>query len=129
MWTVQDVDDGASDGYEKDEQEEEKGEPDAEGAAAASALAATWVGLGAVGGACGSVELRLSGRESSVGGGGGAVGSGLGRGIDPVCHGVYACASLSERERERDEKGIESLLVCVLRGKRKAVCFGGCRGS
>ena len=48
------------------------------------------MGLGAVGRACGAIELGLGGGEGTVGCGGGSTGGAIGdwfrRGIDPVSH-------------------------------------------
>ena len=91
MGAVEDVEDGARDGDDEEEEDDEEDQPEKAGAAAATAVAASVVGLRAVGGARGTIELGLRGRESAVSGcsGGGAVGGvGLSRGIDPVCHGV-----------------------------------------
>lgn len=67
-------------------------------------MATAVVGLRAVGGACGAVELGLGSREGAVGSGAGAgdgaVGVGLSRGIDSVCHGCLFWSL------ENEDKGV-----------------------
>lgn len=71
-------------------------------------MAAAVVGLRAVGGACGAVELGLGGWECAVGGGGGsssgAIGGRFRRGINPVCHFV---------QRRGEEKGMNRCLFVM----------------
>lgn len=86
MGAVYEVENGAAYGPDEDLEDEEENDPEAAGAAAATAAAVT-VGLGAVGRARVAVELRFRGGEGRVRGRC-AVGSWLGRWVDPVCHGV-----------------------------------------
>ena len=87
------VDEVEDDGGEAEEEEEdEEGEEEVVGDAAAvtavAGVVVAGVGLGAVGGPGGAVELGFGGGEGRVGGGA-AVGGGGGLGgwVDSLCHG------------------------------------------
>lgn len=87
--TVENPEDGAGYGDEDEDEDDEEGGPEAAGTAAAAAVAALAECLGAVDGARGVIELGFGGWKRWVCGcssGSGAVGSGLGSGVDSVCH-------------------------------------------
>ncbi|KAF7814140.1 LOB domain-containing protein 22 [Senna tora] len=84
------VENSAGDTDEEEEDENDENEPEAEGTAPSAAAPAV-VGLWTVGGSGCSIELGFGGRECRVSRttvGGGAVGRGLGRRVDPICHDI-----------------------------------------
>lgn len=103
MWTVNQVHDGGCDGEEDDDDGDDRRQPDADGATDG---AAAILGLRAVGGAGGAVELGFGGREGRRVGGRINVVVGIGIGftggvrVDSVRHG---------RSRGRGEETIRKV--------------------